>query len=113
MKRPVFAIVLSFIFAVAAAAQKPECPKDYVCLTADEARRYLALEDEAKAREAQIAAQKQAIDDLNKLVNDLKLELVKATAEKTGAEQMNIRLTAIIDFMLKNGRVKKIGLINF
>lgn len=113
MKKTLAVAILALCCAAAAAAQKTDCPPQYVCLTADEARRYLTIEDESKAKDSQIAAQKQAIDDLNKLVHDLKIEIAKLTGEKTGAEQMNVRLTAIIDFMLKNGRVKKIGVINF
>lgn len=113
MKRVVAIAVCMFCFSFAAFGQQANCPPQYVCLTADEARRYLTIEDESKAKDSQIAAQKQAIDDLNKLIGDLKIEIAKLTGEKTGAEQMNVRLTAIIDFMLKNGRVKKVGLINF
>lgn len=101
------------IFLAASMKAQTACPPEYVCLTAEQARKYLTLADESKAKDAEIAAKNQALKDFEKLVNDLKLEVAKISAEKTASEQMNVRLTAIIDFMLKNGRVKKIGLINF
>lgn len=89
------------------------CPAGLVCISPEAARKALQDSDTVAAQKTQIATLEQAVNDYKKLKTDLEAELAKTTGEKTGAEQMVVRLTAIIDFMLKNGRIKKYGLINF
>ena len=94
-------------------ATPQDCPAGFVCITPEAARRALVDSDTVKAQSVEIAAKDTAIADLQKELNAMRIELAKAIGEKTGSEQMVVRLTAIIDFMLKNGRTKKYGLINF
>lgn len=103
---------LLFLFALSASAQT-DCPPDKVCITPEQARHYLNLEDTAKAKDAEIATLKNALADQKNITADIKIELAKAIGEKTGAEQQVVRLSAIVDLLLKSVRPKKIGLINF
>lgn len=95
------------------AANAQDCPPDKVCLDREHAAKYLAIEDENKALKAEIAAKDQAAKDLKDEIDRMRLELAKAIGEKTGSEQMVVRLTAIVDVLVKNTRKKSIGLIAF
>jgi hypothetical protein len=110
MKKLIF--LISIIFLGTFAGHSQDCPAGMVCISPAAAVQALKDSDEVKAQKVEIAAKDQAIKDLEKIIVDLKIELAKMSGDKTGAEQMIVRLTAIIDFMLKNGRVKKVGLIN-
>lgn len=101
------------IASVASAAQSTECPTNLVCITPQAARKALVDSDTVDAQKIELAAKDQAIADFQKELHSMRIELAKAIGEKTGSEQMVVRLTAIIDFMLKNGRTKKYGVINF
>ena len=113
MKIIFLALAVFAIFAVETNAQTAECPADKVCVTVEQARQALIDADTVKAQAAEIKALNDAIDQYKAEIANLRIELAKMTGDKTGAEQMIVRLTAIVDFMLKNGRTKKYGLINF
>jgi uncharacterized membrane protein len=49
--------------------------------------------------------------DLTRRLHETENKLATATGQLVGSEAMVTRLTAIIDFMLKNGREKCYGLI--
>lgn len=106
-------LIATAILILAGAATANAQQSETVTITREAAIKCLQDSDKLKAVEAEVAAKDQAIEDYKKLVTDLKVELAKAVGEKTGSEQMVVRLTAIIDFMLKNGRTKKYGVINF
>lgn len=53
------------------------------------------------------------VADLTKALHETEIKLATATGQLIGVEAEKTRLLAIIDFMLKNGRTKKYGLINF
>ena len=102
-----------FVSVVSHAQTATDCPADKVCLTVQQARQALIDADTVKAQKIQVEAQEKTIEGLRDELDRLRIELAKLTGDKTGAEQMNVRLTAIIDLLLKNVRPKKVGLINF
>jgi IS5 family transposase len=119
--------VCILIFTAATNCQVPDEPK--VCISqaaankcAENARLVPALENKNTTLEASLLEKDKSIAELReagrKNEADLKEALIKTQSElatKTGqligAEAMVTRLTAIIDFMLKNGREKCYGLI--
>jgi len=110
MKKLIFLISIIFLGTIAGYSQ--DCPADKVCVSPEAARKALVDSDTVAAQKTELAAKDQAIEDLKKVIVDLKIELAKMTGDKTGAEQMVVRLTAILDIMIKQVRPKKIGLIN-
>lgn len=106
-------IFFACVVCIDISAQSVECPSGMVCISEAAARKALETSDALEAEKKLSAAKDQAINDLKNEIDRMRLELAKAIGEKTGSEQMVVRLTAIIDFMLKNGRTKKYGLINF
>lgn len=111
MKKIIFLLALIFLGALAGYSQ--DCPPNMVCITREAAVQALKDSDTVKAQESEIKAKDQAIKDLEKIIVDLKIELAKMTGDKTGAEQMVVRLSAIVDVLIKNTRKKSIGLIAF
>lgn len=110
----VFAIsALCCVFAVEGRAQAIQCPENRVCVTVEQARQALIDADTVKAQATEIVAKDQAILDLKAELANLRIELAKTTGEKTGSDQMVVRLTAIVDILLKSTRKKSIGLIAF
>lgn len=105
--------VMFLAVGTASAQDSTPCPQGFVCITPQAARKALLDSDTVAAQKTELAAKDQAISDFQKELHSMRIELAKAIGEKTGSEQMVVRLTAIIDFMLKNGRTKKYGVINF
>jgi hypothetical protein len=104
----------AIIFFSAIAGYSQDCPHLEGCVTISRTAAVQALKDSdtVKAQTVEIAAKDQAIKDLEKIIVDLKIELAKMSGDKTGAEQMIVRLTAILDIMIKQVRPKKVGFIN-
>lgn len=113
MKCIVLSILVGVILFASSARGQTQCPTGLVCISPEAARTALQQADTVVAQQKELAAKDQAIADFQKELNAMRIELAKAIGEKTGSEQMVVRLTAIIDFMLKNGRTKKYGIINF
>jgi hypothetical protein len=92
-----------------------DCPHPDGCVVISRgaAIKNLETDDKAKALEAENIVLKQAAADFRDETRKMQIELAKVTGEKTGAEQMNVRLTAIVDILLKHVKPKKIGIINF
>lgn len=112
MKKLIFLLAMVFLGSCNYAYAQAECPADKVCISRAAAIQALQDSDTVKAQADELKAKDQAIEDLKKIIVGLKIDLAKMTGDKTGAEQMVVRLTAVIDFMLKNGRVKQNGIIN-
>lgn len=102
-------------FASLSAAQSPasQCPTGMVCISPEAARKALQDSDTVKAQAAQIDVLKQAIDDTKQIVNDLKVELAKATGTLTGAQQSIVDLRSTVQVLSANCKARnRIGLIN-
>jgi hypothetical protein len=108
-----WAIILAIVilFPLYGHGQTTNCPADKVCLDRDQAAKYLVIEDTLKATEKELMDVKQALLDQKGLTVDVKIELAKVMGEKTGAEQWVVRLTAMVEFLNKNGR-KKCGVFS-
>lgn len=84
-----------------------------VCISPEAARKALQDSDTVKAQAAQIDVLKQAIDDTKQIVNDLKVELAKATGTLTGAQQSIVDLRSTVQVLSANCKARnRIGLIN-
>lgn len=105
MRKVFLLTILSLVFVFTAHAQS-DCPAGKVCLSPEAARKALQDSDLVEAQKAEIKVKDDAIDAYKKEIATLRIELAKAVGEKTGAEQMNVRLTAIVDVLLK-GQKKK------
>jgi hypothetical protein len=111
-------LITAFLFAgvIGTNAQTViDCPHPDGCVVISRgaAIKNLETDDKAKALEAENIVLKQAAADFRDETRKMQIELAKVTGEKTGAEQMNVRLTAIVDILLKHVKPKKIGIINF
>lgn len=75
------------------------------------------LEAALKAKDETIAELKATneknVADLKTALTKTETELSRVTGQLIATEAQMVRFTAIIDFMLKNGRIKKFGVINF
>jgi hypothetical protein len=109
----VAALVFLAFFATHGHAQTAECPPDKVCISPDAAKKALQDSDAKAALEAENTVLRQSIDDLKKVITDLKVELARTTGQLTGEQAANIQNRAIIELLLKSVRPKKFGLINF
>jgi peptidoglycan hydrolase CwlO-like protein len=107
------------------------CPEGLVCISQSAANQAAANVRELEATKEKVTVLESALkskddtireiqetakkneNDLKEAINRTTAELARTNGQLTGAEAMNVRLTAIIDFMLKNGRTKKYGVINF
>lgn len=98
-------LTVALLLAYHASAQT-ECPKTLVCITVEQARQALIDSDTVKAQAIEIKALKDARELDKAELQNLRIELAKIMGDKTGAEQMVVRLTAIVDVLLK-GQKKK------
>lgn len=105
-------IILSiFILAcVLSANAQTDCPLDKVCLSPEAARAALEAGDKVTALETEVQTLRIAVLDQKGITNDVKIELAKQIGEKTGAQAEAARLSAIVEFLLKNGRKKCYGI---
>ena len=75
------------------------------------------LEDALKLKDASIAELRETARkneaDLKAALNSTQIELALKTGQIISKDAEIVRLTAIVEFLLKNGRTKKIGLIVF
>lgn len=105
--------VMCVLLILAGAATANAQTSDSVVITREAAIKCLQDQDKLKATEAENAVLRQAVEDYKKINTDLKIELAKLTGEKTGADQMVVRLTAILDIVIPKVRKKSIGVIAF
>ena len=105
-------VVLGMGLNIAISVQT-DCPADRVCLTRDQAAKYLTMEDTVKAQEAEILALKKAVLDQKEVTVDVKIELARTVGELTAVKQAIVRCDADKEMLIKFGRVRKFGLINF
>lgn len=126
-----FTLILGFVFlfGISVSAQT-QCPQGFICITqeaankaAENAKLVPQLQEKNKVLEEQVEVEKgnvklaqetakkneeQLIDRLHKT----EIELARTNGQLTAKEAELVRLSAWFDFVMKNGRVKKVGLIN-
>lgn len=108
MKNTLLILLLLTVTVLSANAQStaPVCPPERVCISVEQARQALIDADTVRAQTAEIAAKETVIEELRAEIGRLRIELAKMTGEKTGADQANVRLTAIVDLLLKSAKKK-------
>lgn len=130
MKKIIVIFSFIFVFSVSIYSQQVQCPQGYVCITQEAANKVAenvrelqatkekvttlenALELEKKnTKEVQETAKKNE-DDLKDRIHKTEIELAGTKGQLISKEQELVRLVAQFEFLLKNGRVKKVGLIN-
>ena len=87
-------------------AQTVDCPVDKVCISPEAARKALADADTVDAQKKEIAVKDQAIADLKKLLDEMRINFAAASGENTALKQNAVSDRAIIELLLKNTRKK-------
>ena len=91
-------------------AQAQDCPPDKVCLDKQTAAKYLTLEDTVKAKDAELATVKTALNDAQKEIGEWRVNYARMSGENTALKQNALQDRAIITAMIPMLRPKKIGL---
>lgn len=104
MRKILTCLMIAFVTATAAISQTTECPANTVCISPEAARTALKNSDLVEAQKKELAILTQAIADLKELTASIKIELARATGEKTQLEATLIRYNALIDVLLKGQR---------
>lgn len=112
IKHIFIALLLCGAFCMAAQAQTATPTPETVTISKEAAIKCLENGDKVTALEAEVKANAQAIADLKALISDLKANMAGLTGEKTQLEATLVRYDKILEFLLKNGRIKKYGIIN-
>ena len=109
MKKLILLIAITFLGSCNYAYAQTET----VCISREAAVKALQDSDTVKAQADELKAKDQAIDDLKKIITDLKVSLAQMSGEKSQLEADRVRWTAVLDLLIKSARPKKNGLINF
>lgn len=103
--KTIYTLIFILLFAVFASAQKVECEQQFVDDATKAFTEVVALRDEVKTKDT-------VIETLRAEIQRLQIEIAKSSTRATELEKQQVSDRAIIEFLLKNGRVKKYGLIN-
>lgn len=126
-------VLISFVFALSAASygQTVECPAGFVCISqaaanqaAENSRELAATKNKVAVLEQVLAekdksiaelkaANEQNVADLKRALHNTEIQLADKTGQLIKTEAQVVQQSAIIDFMLKNGRTKKFGILVF
>lgn len=124
MKKLILLVTFIILSTCTYAHAQTECPANFVCITQEAANRAAQNARELEAQKQKVIVLESALVEKDKNVAEIQLakdkneaelkaaltetqtKLATATGQLIGAEATNVRLTAIIDFMLKNGRSK-------
>lgn len=104
MKKIVLLICLVAGFALSATAQDCPSPQGCVLITREAALKALQDSDTVKAQKAEIVVKDQAIVDLKKLLDDVRIEFARVSGENTALKQNAVSDRAIIEILVKNSR---------
>lgn len=102
-------LIISFVVVLSAVSygQTAACPAGFVCISEAAANAALRASDERDAYKKETETLKtQVIPELQKEIATLQTEIAKQVGEKTGAQEMVVRLSALLDLALKNTRKK-------
>ena len=100
------ALLLIGVLTSASMAQSVTCPDGMVCVSRDAAVKALADADTVDAQKKEIAVKDQAIADLKKLLDEMRINFAAASGENTALKQNAVSDRAIIELLLKNTRKK-------
>lgn len=108
-------IALLFLCSVCDFAQTEPQKMDEplaVCITQADANKLFSLAQKGKSFDEYKTQAERDITERDKIIENLKINLATETQRGSDRDAEIVRLTAIIEFLLKNGRVKKYGIIN-
>lgn len=97
-----FIIIFLLCVAAVSISAQAECPPDKVCISPAAAQKALADADTVKAQKAEIAGLKQAVEDMRKLLNDMRIEFARVSGETTALRQNAVSDRAIMEILVKN-----------
>ncbi len=108
--RPLILLILVGL-GVIATVHGQECPPDKfptgcVVISPEAARKALADSDTVDAQKKEIAVKDQAIADLKKLLDEMRINFAAISGENTALKQNAVSDRAIIELLLKNTRKK-------
>lgn len=121
MKKKLIFLALFFAFWIGAGSVSTAYCQTTNAAAADEPKIYISQESadecaraviERKELRALAFADKQLIRERDAIIEDLKVKLALSTGQLIGKDAEIARMTAIIEYLLKSTRKKKIGLIN-
>lgn len=97
----VLAVLAVLAVGAVVSAQTVECPVDKVCISPEAARKALADSDTVEAQKKEIAVKDQAIADLKKLLDEMRINFAAISGENTALKQNAVSDRAIISELLK------------
>lgn len=105
------------VLVIGANSQTVQCPAGMVCLTRATAEAYLKLDDENKglkqenaAVKAENATLKDSYAKAITALHDSEIDAATAHGQLTEIKSQQIRYDAIMDVLIKNSRLKKVGI---
>ena len=104
--------LLLLVSAMAISAQDCPHPGGCVTISREAALKALADADRVKALEAELKVKDVAIEDLKKLLADMRVEFARCSGEATILKQRAVSDAAMIELLSKMVRPKKVGFIN-
>lgn len=94
-------------FAQTATPETPvECPADKVCISREAAIKAVETSKERDALKEQIKAEQQAVEDMRKELNEMRVKFAAASGELSGLKQNAVQDRAIIEVLLKSQKKK-------
>ena len=112
MKYLLFTILLLTLTFTAKAQEVTPTPEAKVEILASTADKCADAFTERKALRNEVEVLKTEREELKKEIQNLQIDLAKLAGEKNGADTMIIRLSAMVDLLLKSTKPKQNGLIN-
>ena len=110
MKKLTLIFTLIFLFCLSASAQQTE-PETQICYTRSEAIEIDKRLAERDALKNEVKVKDAAIETLKAEIHRLQIDLALKTGESIGDKATVVRLSAEVEFLLKNGRKKCFGII--
>lgn len=105
MRKLLCCIGISLVFAVVSVkAQDCPSPQGCVLITREAALKALEDSDKRTALEAEVKVKDQAIVDLKKLLDDMRIQFAEKVGENTALKQNAVSDRAIMEILVKNSR---------
>lgn len=107
----VFISLILFAFSVSAQTATPdtpnaECPADKVCISREAAIKAVETSKERDALKEQLKSEQQAVEDMRKELNEMRVKFAAASGELSGLKQNAVQDRAIIEVLLKSQKKK-------
>lgn len=110
MKKLLITFLFLLAFAFTASAQTDEKP---VCVSQETANKLFELGTKGKAYDVLKEASDKAIDERDKIIEDLKIKLAQEVQKNIDNDAEKARLTAIIEVLVPQLRKKCNGIVLF